>query len=120
MNDTDQQSCPFWIRLLAEAEEWKGGSLQVAGSDFSRARFPNVYPITTKVTAIKFEALKDGSGFFSVEGEDFSCGFNNHQGDITKGEEGWITFKSAGGWRWRIKKPEKKEETGRLKPEVER
>ena len=44
------------------------------------------------------------SAYFTVGGEEFSCGFDAHFGDILgSGEKGWITFSGYGGHKWRIK-----------------
>lgn len=57
----------------------------------------------TKVTDITLKPNGEDSAFFSVEGEDFGCGFDVGHGGIGAGEDGWITFYGYGGHTWRIK-----------------
>lgn len=59
-------------------------------------------PIVTEITDITLTANGD-SAMFSVEGKDFTCGFDVKYGGVVAGENGWITFGGFADHKWRIK-----------------
>jgi len=91
---------PMWSQFIEKQDEWIGGTLEDHDMGMSAS---------TEITGITLEPNGDGSAFFSVEGETFSCGFDVQYGGIGSGEEGWLTFHGYGGHTWRIKKPKDNE-----------
>jgi len=94
---------PLWSQFVDRKEEWIGGILQdLDGFDVYLAT--DNQPITTIITDIVLRPNGETSAFFSVIGEDYSCGFSVAYGGIGGGqEEGWLTFSGYGGHKWRIK-----------------
>lgn len=91
---------PFWGQFVEQKEDWIGGILEDFGDSFNR-QFDN--PMKTKIVDVTLEPDGKDSAFFSIKGEDFTCGFGVKYGGITAGEESWITFYGYGGHKWRIK-----------------
>ena len=96
---------PMWSQFVEKQDEWVGGTLQDSGDSFDKSM--GLGELTTKILGIELKPNGDDSAFFSVIGEDYSCGFDVQFGGVTAGEEGWITFRGYIGHTWRIKKPEK-------------
>ncbi len=62
--------------------------------------------MSTIITDITLEPNGEDSAYFSVEGEDFSCGFDVHYGGISGGgSDGYITFHGFGGHEFIIEAP---------------
>jgi len=93
---------PLWGQFVEQEKEWIGGILEDSGDPMDRAM--GFGTGQTKITAITLEPNGETSAMFSVEGEDFGCGFDVTTGGVTAGDEGWITFSGYGGHTWRIKK----------------
>lgn len=60
---------------------------------------------TTAVTDITLEPNGAESAYFTVQGEDFSCGFDVQYGGVNVTNPGWINFHGYGGHSWRIERP---------------
>lgn len=86
---------PFWSQFVKRKEEFIGGILQ---------DFDDNNTTITKITDVCLTPNGNNSAFFSVEGENFSCGFDCHYGGVVAGEREWITFEGYAGHTWRIKK----------------
>ena len=52
---------------------------------------------STKITGITLKPNGNDSAFFSVEGEDFGCGFDVADGGLVGGDAGWMSFSGYGG-----------------------
>jgi len=89
---------PMWSQFIEKKDKWIGGILE--DHDMGEC-------VSTKITDITLEPNGETSAFFSVEGEDFGCGFDVKVGGIGSGDEGWLTFYGYGGHVWRIKEPDK-------------
>lgn len=85
---------PLWSQFVERKNEWIGKVLEDYDMD---------EVLVTTITDITLEPNGEDSAFFTVEGEEFGCGFDCAYGGITGGEEGWITFSGYGGHEWRIK-----------------
>lgn len=85
---------PLWSQFVEQKEKWIDGILE----DLSCC-------IQTKITDIKLSPNNKDSAFFSVIGEDYTCGFDVKYGDIDgNGESGWLTFNNVViRHSWRIK-----------------
>jgi len=86
---------PMWGNFVEKKDEFIGGILQ----DLDMG-----YCIETKITDITLTPNGKDSAFFSVVGEEFTCGFDTGHGGITGGDTGWMTFSGYSGHKWRIKK----------------
>jgi len=93
---------PLWGQFVEKQDEWIGGTLKETGYGET---------ITTKITGIHLTPNGDDSAFFTVEGEDFDCGFDVQYGGIggDDGDKDWLIFHGYGGHTWKMKKPEKKQ-----------
>ena len=87
---------PLWSQFVERQKEWIGGILE----DHDMGML-----MKTEITGIELVPNGDDSAFFSVDGKDFSCGFDVNYGGIQAGEEDWLTFSGYGGHTWRIKQP---------------
>ncbi len=85
---------PLWSQFVERQAEFVGRTLEDHDPDCGVA--------TTKVTGVTLEPNGKDSAFFSIEGEDFRCGFDVTVGGVAAGEEGWITFQGYGGHRFRM------------------
>ena len=96
---------PLWSQFVEQKAEWIGGSLQDQGDAMDRAiGLTDGSWMSTEITDIRLEPNGSDSAYFSVDGRDFSCGFDAQVGGIVGGEDGWLTFSGYGGHTWRIKK----------------
>lgn len=93
---------PLWGQFVERQQEWIGGVLEDSGDNMDRSFGAGT--MQTKITGITLEPTGENSAFFSVVGEEFTCGFNVKYGGVSSGKEGWITFSGYGGHIWRIKK----------------
>ena len=87
---------PLWSQFVERKNEWIGGILQDFGDSED-------LEATTKITDITLEPNGEDSAYFSVDGENFGCGFDTEVGGMIGGEKGWITFNGYGNHKWRIK-----------------
>ncbi len=85
---------PMWSQFIERKKEWLGGILE--DHDMGMV-------ITTEITDITLKPNGEDSAYFSVEGKNFTCGFDVGHGGIGPGEEGWLTFYGYAGHKWRIK-----------------
>lgn len=88
---------PLWSQFIERSSEWVGGILEDFGDSFMPCK------VCTKIKDITLTPNGEDSAFFSVDGEDFGCGFDVAHGGVVGGDRGWITFKGYGGHTWRIK-----------------
>lgn len=95
---------PMWGQFVEKQENWIGGTLEDSGDSLDALLGGET--MKTTITGIELKANGIDSAFFSVVGEDFSCGFDVGHGGIVGGEDGWITFSGYGGHKWRIKPKE--------------
>ena len=95
---------PMWSQFVERKDEWVGGILEDFGDSMDKRMFGDGANAKTKITDIRLEPCGEESAFFSVDGEDFTCGFSTEVGGVTAGEEGWMMFSSYMGHGWRIKK----------------
>lgn len=92
---------PFWQNLIDDKDtKWVGGVLEEEDGGFCVGKNS---ASRTEITSITLKPNGTDSAYFTVEGKDFSCGFDVGHGGVTPGEEGWLTFYGYGGHRWRIK-----------------
>lgn len=89
---------PLWSQFVHRKEEWIGGVLQDFGDYSSEPKY------TTKITDIKLEANGPNHAYFSVVGENFTCGFCTSVGGVSPGEAGWMTVSGYQNHTWRFKK----------------
>jgi len=88
---------PMWSQFVEQSESWVGGTLE----DHDRGT-----TVSTLIKGITLTPNGDTSAFFTIKGEDFSCGFDvKHGGLGGAGEKGWISFVGYGGHTFRIKQP---------------
>ncbi len=86
---------PLWSQFVERKDEWIGGVLEDHDMELC---------MKTVITDIVLKPNGDDSAFFSVEGKDFTCGFDVSVGGIGgEQEEPWLTFSGYAGHRWRIK-----------------
>jgi len=85
---------PLWSQFVEQKEKWIDGILE----DLDGCP-------QTKITDIELSPNGKDSAFFSVIGEDYTCGFDVEYGGIDgRGEKGWLTFNNVViGHSWRIK-----------------
>jgi hypothetical protein len=98
---------PLWQKFVNQAPQFIGGIMQDFGDSMDRALGISDGASTTKITGIRLEPNGPDSAYFTVDGEDFSCGFDTTIGGIVGVDEDWITFSGYGGHKWRIKTPRK-------------
>lgn len=104
MKEVNGKTYPLWGQFVDRKAEWIGGILQ----DLD---LPLDEEMMTKIIDITLEPNGKDSAFFSVEGEEFTCGFDVRHGGIGGDqEEGWLTFSGYGGHKWRIKENKKNDE----------
>jgi hypothetical protein len=101
MIEINGKQFPLWSQFIERKSEWMGGTLQDMGDDMDVLL--GLGSMTTKITDIDLRANGDDSAYFSVDGENFGCGFDVQYGGIIAGAAGWITFSGYGGHTWRIK-----------------
>lgn len=92
---------PLWSQFIERKAEWIGGILEDFGDAIDRSL--GAQKIQTEITDIRLEPNGKDSAFFSVDGKDFSCGFDVSVGGVIGGEDGWLTFSGYGGYKWRIR-----------------
>jgi hypothetical protein len=93
---------PFWQKFVHRQDEWIGGILEDRGDSMDRAM--GAEPSQTKITGITLKENGPDSAYFTIEGEEFSCGADVAWCGIIPGEDPWLTFSGYGGHTWRIKK----------------
>lgn len=100
------KSYPLWSQFVERKGEWIGGTLEDFGDSMDRRL--GAKPAATEITDITLKANGD-SAFFSVDGEDFGCGFDVQYGGVSCSpqEPGWVGFSGYMGHSWRIKQREK-------------
>lgn len=101
MKEVNGRVYPLWSQFEDRKKEWIGGVLEDFGDSFDNLL--GFKGGLTEITDITLEPNGKESASFSVEGKDFSCGFDVKVGGVIGGEEGWITFSGYGGHTWRIK-----------------
>jgi hypothetical protein len=106
MIEVNGREYPLWSQFVERKEEWIGGRLEDFGDSFDNL-VGMAKAMPTEITDIILKPNGETSAMFSVEGKDFSCGFDVHSGGVVAGAEGWITFSGYGGHVWRIKQKEK-------------
>lgn len=87
---------PLWSQFVEQKSDWVGGVLEDLDMGLS---------LKTTICDIKLEPNGKDSAFFSVVGDDFTCGFDVRHGGL-KGTSGGggIDFFGYGGHHWRVKK----------------
>lgn len=86
-------------------KHWIDGILEDFGDGIDHALGLMDNNLKTTIKDIILEPNGNDSAFFSIEGKDFSCGFDVGHGGICKGESDWLTFSGYGGHVFRIKSP---------------
>ena len=99
---------PLWGQFVGRKQEFIGGVLEDFGDKWDRTMY-GCEGARTKITDVALIPNGKDSAFFSVAGEDFTCGFDVRSGGITDGAEGWLTFSGYGGHIWRIQEQEVKQ-----------
>ena len=106
--EVNGRTYPMWGQFIKRKDEWIGGILKEINED------PFCGPVgeelKTKITDITLVPNGEESAYFSVDGEDFGCGFDVGHGGVC-GEswgEGWIVLGSTGqfGFKFGIKQKE--------------
>jgi len=92
---------PMWQQFVQRKDEWIGGILEDFGDLMDQAMGYEGY--VKKITDIRLEPNGETSAMFSVESDEFNCGFDVEYGGVAAGEEGWLTFSGPMGHSWRIK-----------------
>jgi len=92
---------PLWEQFVEKQEQFIGGILEDSGDSMDKRM--GFTPAKTIITGIELKPNGYDSAYFTVNGKDFSCGFDVQCGGITAGKEGWITFSGYMGHSWRIK-----------------
>ena len=95
---------PLWGQFIERKDEWIGGTLQDFGDGMDVAL--GYGGKTGTITDITLRPNGNDSAFFSVDAEDWGCGFDVGHGGVSgnpENEDGWIYFSGYGGHRWRIK-----------------
>jgi len=98
---------PLWSQFVQDPA-WIGGDLQDLDLDSGCAM--------TKIVRISLEPNGHDSAVFSVDGPKWGCGCDVRYLGVdchpTKDDEagGWIAFIGYGGHKWRIRKPQQKEQ----------
>ena len=87
---------PMWGQFVERKSEFIGKRLD----DYDMGEH-----MSTIITDITLEPNGEDSAYFSVEGEDFNCGFDVRYGGISGGEEGYIAFHGFGGHEFTIEAP---------------
>lgn len=89
---------PLWNQFVDQQEEWECGTLK--SEEMGQI-------LETFVTGITLKPNGEDSAFFTIEGEDFSCGFDVKHGGISSDErcKDGITFKGYGDHVFWIEKP---------------
>jgi len=85
---------PMWEQFVEKQNDFIGCLLEDNDCGMSAI---------TKITGISLKPNGPDSAFFSIDGEDFSCGFDVQHGGITGGAKGYLTFSGYGGHSFRIK-----------------
>lgn len=93
MDEVNGKHYALWSQFVDRQKEWIGNTLE----DYDNGMFAS-----TKITGITLVPNGADSAFFSIVGEDFTCGFDVAYGGIIGGEKGWISFSCYGGHSWRI------------------
>src|ERR1035437_1831959 len=90
---------PLWSQFVEKKDEWIGGILEELEDSFPRlSMYQNpdtLDPLNfrqQKITDIRLEPNGKDNAYFSVDGEDYSCGGSTDCLGICPGEEGWITL----------------------------
>jgi hypothetical protein len=95
----------LWGQFVERKNEWIGGILKEINEDLFWGDVEE--ECETIITDITLVPNGKDSAYFSVEGEDFGCGFDVGHGGICgkDGGKGWITFGTTGqvGIKFRIK-----------------
>jgi len=89
---------PLWSQFVEKSDEFIGRILEDSEMGIDGK---------TTVTGITLRPNGDDSAYFTIDGEDFSCGFDVKYGGITGGEDGWLTFSGYGGHTFRVSNPVK-------------
>ena len=88
---------PLWQQFIDGKDEWIGGTLQETDDMFGT--------VQTAITDITLRPNGAESAFFSIEGENFGCGFDVRYGGISpESVPGVLTFRGPGGLRFQISK----------------
>lgn len=95
---------PMYGQFVEKQSDFIGGILEDFGDAVDKW-FGVQTSKQTEIMSITLEPNGKQSAFFSVNGRDFSCGFDVRIGGIVAGEEGWITFSGYHNHQWRIKAP---------------
>ncbi len=98
----------LWGQFIKRKDEWIGGILKEINQDHFCGEIGEV--AETKITDITLVPNGEKSAYFSVDGEDFGCGFDVGCGGVC-GEnwgDGWIVLASTGqfGIKFGIKQKE--------------
>ena len=101
MINVNGKDYPLWSQFVEGKDKWIGGRLEDSGDSMDRKL--GLGNMSTEIVDITLKPNGDDSAMFSVEGKDFSCGFDVSYGGMGKGDEDWITFSGYGGHTWRIK-----------------
>ena len=84
---------PMYSQFIERKDEWIGNTLD----DYDMGGH-----MSTIITDITLEPNGEESAYFSIVGEDFTCGFGVHNGGIGAGADGCITFHGYGGHEFKI------------------
>lgn len=98
MDLINRKHYPMWSQFVDKQSNFIGGTLEDHDMNITGL---------TKITGISLGPNGEDSAYFTINGEDFSCGFDVQYGGIGAGEKGWITFYGYGGHVFRIKKNER-------------
>ncbi len=97
---------PLWQQFIDNKGKWIGGSLEDEGDSFDR-QFLGAEMARTMIKDITLVSNGKESAYFSIEGNDFNCGFDVSCGGISgQQKKGWLTFSGYGGHTFRIKEKE--------------
>ena len=93
---------PMWSQLIEQKVKWIGGKLLDEGDSIDKMM--GYKPKITLITNISLKPNGEDSAFFSIVGEDFTCGFDCKYGGISGDQvSGWLTFSGYGHHVFKIK-----------------
>lgn len=104
MEDINGKHYPLWGQFVDDKAKWIGGDMEDSGDSMDKSL--GFGGAATKIKDVILKPNGETSAYFTVVGEDFSCGFDVGYGGISgNGDPGWITFSGYGGHQWKIRQP---------------
>lgn len=100
LNTVNGRYYPLWQQFIDKKDQWIGGTLVELTPGYRDS------VVETTIVDITLEPNGEDSAFFSIEGVNFSCGFDTEVGGIAgiqdKQRPGGLWFSGYGGHRFGI------------------